>query len=143
VTLPGGGDLDMIYRILRAGHPIVTEPRCLVFHEHRRSYAELRRQMWTWGLGFMAFVSKSYRTDPSQRAKFRRLVVHWFGRRVWQLMRGSSGPNGWPVELSAAQLAGGVVGLLGEYSRSQQRVRRLIEAAAPTPSAHLLEPGAQ
>jgi hypothetical protein len=87
--------------------------------------------MWTWGLGFMAFVSKSYRTDPEQRAKFRHLVVRWFGKRIWQLVRGSTGPNGWPIELSAAQLAGGVVGLLGEYSRSQRRVRRLVEAAEP------------
>jgi GT2 family glycosyltransferase len=130
--LPGGGDLDMIYRIIRAGHPIATEPRCLVFHEHRRSYEELRRQMWTWGLGFMAFVTKSYRTDPVHRPKFRRMVVRWFGRRIWQLALAATGRIQRPVGLAAAQLGGGIVGLFGEYSRSERRVRRLVAAEAPS-----------
>lgn len=129
--LPGGGDLDIIYRIIRAGHPIATEPRCLVFHEHRRSYPELRRQMWSWGLGFMAFVTKSYRTDPTHRPKFRRMVIRWFGRRFWQMTLSATGRIQRPMGLTAAQLAGGVVGLLGEYSRSERRVRRL---AAETPA---------
>jgi len=131
-ALPGGGDLDIIYRILRSGHSIATEPRCLVFHEHRRGYYELRRQMWTWGLGFMAFVTKSYRTDPAYRPRFRRLVVRWFGRRVWQIVLASTGRIHRPIGLAAAQLAGGVVGLLGEYSRSKRRVRRLVAAEAPS-----------
>jgi GT2 family glycosyltransferase len=126
--LPGGGDLDVFYRLLRAGHPIVTEPQCLVFHQHRRSYAELRHQMWTWGLGFMAFVTKSYRTDPEQRGKFRRFLVWWFGRRVSHVAFCITGHARRPVGLALAQLAGGIVGLFGEYSRSERRVRRLLAA---------------
>jgi GT2 family glycosyltransferase len=133
--LPGGGDLDIIYRVIRSGHPIATEPRCLVFHEHRRSYEELRRQMWTWGLGFMAFVTKSYRTDPAHRPKFRRMVVRWFGRRVWQMVLSATGRIQRPVGLPAAQLAGGIVGLFGEYSRSERRVRRRVAAEAPLRSS--------
>ena len=129
-TLPGGGDLDIFYRILRAGHPIVTEPQCLVFHQHRRSYAELRHQMWTWGLGFMAFVSKSYRTDREQRGKFRRLIVQWFWRRSSHAVLCATGHARRPVGLAMAQLAGGVVGLLGEYSRSERRMRRLVAGEA-------------
>ena len=33
--LPGGGDLDIWSRLARAGHPLVYEPRLLVFHRHR------------------------------------------------------------------------------------------------------------
>jgi glycosyltransferase involved in cell wall biosynthesis len=129
-SLPGGGDLDIFYRLIRAGHAIATEPRCLVFHDHRRSYVELRRQMWTWGLGFMAFVAKSYRTDPTQRAKFRRVVARWFWRRSLHTVLCATGRVRRPVGLAAAQLAGGVVGLLGEYSRSERRVRKLVAADA-------------
>jgi glycosyltransferase involved in cell wall biosynthesis len=129
-SLPGGGDLDMFYRILRAGHAIVTEPLCLVFHQHRRTYAELRYQMWTWGLGFMAFVGKSYRTDREQRAKFRRLIVQWFWRRSSHAVLCATGHARRPVGLALAQLAGGVVGLFGEYSRSERRMRRLVAGAA-------------
>jgi len=124
VALPGGGDLDVFYRILRAGHPIVTEPLCLVFHQHRRSYDELRHQMWTWGLGFMTFVAKSYRADPDQRGKFRRVIVQWFWRRSSHALLCATGHARRPVGLAMAQLAGGVVGLFGEYSRSERRIRR-------------------
>ena len=127
-ALPGGGDLDIFYRILRAGHPIATEPQCLVFHQHRRSYEDLRRQMWTWGLGFMAFVAKSYRTDPTQRGKFRRVVARWFWRRSLHTVLCATGRVRRPVGLAVAQLTGGIVGLLGEYSRSERRVRRLVRA---------------
>ena len=61
--LPGGGDLDIFYRIIRAGYVLVYEPSYMVFHEHRESVSALRRQYYTWGLGLMAFVEKSYRND--------------------------------------------------------------------------------
>ena len=133
-SLPGGGDLDIFYRIIRAGHAIVTDPQCLVFHEHRRSYEDLRRQMWTWGLGFMAFVAKSYRTDRAQRAKFRRVVVKWFWRRSLHTLLCAFGRVDRPIGLALAQLGGGIVGLLGEYSRSERRVRKLAAEALPVVS---------
>jgi len=83
-------------------------------------------------LGFMAFVTKSYRTDPTYRSKFRRLVVRWFGRRVWEMTLSATGRSQRPMGLSAAHFAGGIVGLLGEYSRSERRVRQRVAAEAPT-----------
>jgi len=128
--LPGGGDLDIFYRLARGGHPIVSEPRCLVLHQHRREYARLRHQLWTWGLGFMAFVAKSYRADPSQRGKLRRLLAWWVGRGARLLARRVCGRDAPPIDLILAELAGGVVGLCGEYGRSQRRVAR-IRGAPP------------
>ena len=129
--LPGGGDLDMFYRLVRAGHVIVTEPRCLVLHEHRRAYERLRHQLWTWGLGFMAFVAKSYRAEPSQRAKFRRLIVWWAARAAAMLARRIRGGDAPPVDLVLAELAGGARGLCGEYRRSRRRIERMQQAAPP------------
>jgi glycosyltransferase involved in cell wall biosynthesis len=34
-ALPGGGDLDMVWRLLQAEHEVVYEPEALVWHEHR------------------------------------------------------------------------------------------------------------
>lgn len=129
--LPGGDDLDIFYRIIRAGHVIVTEPQCLVYHEHRRAHRELRHQLWTWGLGYAAFISKSYRTDPANRAKLRRTSRAWLFSHVRRNLLGLLG-RGDPLDLSLAHFAGGLVGLLGEYSRSQRRVdliRRETSAA--------------
>jgi GT2 family glycosyltransferase len=122
--LPGGGDLDMFYRVVRAGYPLVSDPKLLVYHQHRREYSRLRHQMWTWGLGSMAYVSKSYQAEPSQRANIRRWVWWWF---AYQLGKGFAPflrktRKSWPLDLVIAELAGGVIGLMGEYQRSLRRV---------------------
>jgi hypothetical protein len=70
--LPGGGDLDISYRIIP---PDIRSRRAAVsvFHEHRRGLLRAAPPVVSWGLGFMAFVTKSYRTDPTHRPKFRRM----------------------------------------------------------------------
>jgi glycosyltransferase involved in cell wall biosynthesis len=123
--LPGGGDLDIFYRVVRAGYPLVYEPRYLVFHQHRQELAKLRRQYWSWGLGFMAFVIKSYQSDPSERSQFRRLIRWWFNYQFRQLKQSIKGQNPLPVSMVLAELWGGIVGILGEYPRSLKRVEQI------------------
>ena len=123
--LPGGGDLDIFYRVIRAGYPLVYEPRYLVFHQHRSDLKELRRQYWSWGLGLMAFVTKSYQVDPLQRPKLRRLVKWWFQYQLIQLAQRLKNRHALPANMILAELWGGVVGLLGEYSRSAKRVEQI------------------
>jgi glycosyltransferase involved in cell wall biosynthesis len=120
--LPGGGDLDIFYRIIRAGHVLVYEPSYMVFHEHRVSESDLRRQCYTWGLGFMAFVEKSYRNDPSQRARLRRLVIWWIRDQLLQLCEAVRGKHVLPFSMVFAEFCGGMVGFFGEYPRSLKRI---------------------
>jgi len=120
--LPGGGDLDIFYRIIQAGHVLVYEPSFMVFHEHRASESGLRRQYYTWGLGFMAFVEKNYRNDPSQRARFRRLVIWWIRDQTSQLWETLRGKHVLPFSMIFAEFCGGMVGIFGEYSRSLKRI---------------------
>ena len=123
--LPGGGDLDIFYRVIRAGYPLVYEPQYMVFHQHRREYEKLRRQYWTWGLGFMAFVVKSYKSDPPQRSQLRRLVGWWLKDQLRQFKKSLRGRHALPPIMILAELWGGVVGLLGEYPRSLKRVEQI------------------
>jgi len=123
--LPGGGDLDVFYRVIRAGYPLVYEPRYLVFHQHRRENAKLRRQYWSWGLGEMAFVVKAYQSDPSQRVKFLLHVSWWFKDKLIQLLKSVRSPQTSPPAMILAEWWGGLVGLLGEYPRSQRRVDQI------------------
>ncbi len=128
--LPGGGDLDIFYRIIRAGHVLVYEPNYMVFHEHRASEADLRRQYYTWGLGFMAFVQKSYRNDPSQRARFRRLAIWWIRDQILQLSEALRRKHVLPFSMILAEFCGGMVGAFGEYPRSVKRTAAVRKAFA-------------
>ena len=128
--LPGGGDLDIFYRALRQGRMVIYEPQAAVFHEHRRETPALARQYGTWGLGLMAFVTKSWRTDPGMRPAHRRLVVWWF---LWMLRRLAAralGRGPIPAGMIWRELGGGVAGLLGEYGRSARRSARIRREAA-------------
>jgi GT2 family glycosyltransferase len=129
--LPGGGDLDIFYRVVRGGYPLVYEPSCTVFHEHRRDLKALRRQYWSWGLGLMAFVCKCYETDPSQRTKLRRLVRWWFFYQLGQLQRSLRRRHMLPPDMILAELRGAIAGLLGEYGRSQKRVEKIRRQHTP------------
>lgn len=123
--LPGGGDLDIFYRVVRSNHLLVYAPQYLVYHQHRRELEKLRRQYWSWGLGFMAFVVKSYRSDPMQQQQFIRLITWWFNNQLRQLAKGFLGRHSLPPIMIWAELWGGVVGLLGEYGRSQKRIQKI------------------
>lgn len=126
--LPGGGDLDIFYRVARTGEPFIYEPQFCVFHEHRQDLPGLQRQYWTWGTAHMAFVEKSWRSDPAYRGRFARLVAWWFQDQARQLARALLGRHVLPAGMVWAELRGGIQGLFGEYGRSQRRVRRIREA---------------
>jgi len=123
--LAGGGDLDIFYRVIMAGHVLVYDPKYMVFHEHRRTLQELRRQYRSWGLCLMAFIEKSSKNNPSQSIKFRSIKWLWFKQQIRDLIRSIRGRYVLPPDMVAAELWGGIVGLFGEYSRSQKRIKKI------------------
>jgi glycosyltransferase involved in cell wall biosynthesis len=128
--LPGGGDLDIFYRVLRSGRPIIYEPRYAVHHEHRETLAELHRQYWSWGLGLMAFLVKCQRTDPQLRHRHRAMIAWWFGNQAQSLLRSVRRAEFQEICFNLAELWGGVMGLAGEYDRSRARIAGM-KAATP------------
>ncbi len=129
-SLPGGGDLDIFYRLIRAGHTLIYEPRFAAFHEHRHDLDGLRQQYVSWGRGFAAFAVKSYRADPAQRARFRRLAAWWCCYQLRELYRSLRHKDMTLVRMVLAELAGGLIGTLGEYDRSSRRIAKLRSRAA-------------
>jgi len=125
--LAGGGDLDMFYRAVSRGYPLVYEPRLLVYHEHRREFAKLWRQMWSWGLTLMVYVQKCYRGERGERRKLRRFVLGWFCRQVNRLAACTftRHPGLGAALLIVLELLGAVRALLGGYTSSLRRIQRL------------------
>ncbi|MER3435136.1 MAG: hypothetical protein C4288_17400 [Leptolyngbya sp. ERB_1_1] len=128
--LPGGGDLDIFYRMIRSGNVLIYEPQYLVYHQHRQEIEKLRRQYWSWGLGLMAFVTKSYQSDPTQRSQLRGLIQWWFRYQSKELSKSVLGRHPLPADMVLAELWGGILGLFGEYGRSQQRIEQIRRQSA-------------
>jgi glycosyltransferase involved in cell wall biosynthesis len=58
-ALPGGGDHDMLWRLLGSGHEVVYEPRALAWHEHRQDRAAACRQIAGHQRALIALLVKS------------------------------------------------------------------------------------
>src|SRR5204863_5692018 len=71
----GGGDLEMFFRVLKAGHTLVYEPAAIVRHRHRRSSAELRRQIANNGVGFFSYLVRTATAFPDERVAVLRLGI--------------------------------------------------------------------
>jgi len=58
-VLPGGGDLDLLWRMLDAGHEIVYEPSARMRHEHRREASAAADQIIEHNHGLIAMLVKA------------------------------------------------------------------------------------
>ena len=83
----GGEDLDLFVRLITARHALSYEPSALVWHEHRVDDESLRRQMYAYGLGLSAYLTKYLLGRRSGPALVRRLPG--VARHALKLMRRS------------------------------------------------------
>lgn len=65
-------DLALFFDALCAGSRIVYEPGAIVFHEHRRTYDELRRQIFWHAVGLGAYMTRCLVTQPARLPDFLR-----------------------------------------------------------------------
>jgi GT2 family glycosyltransferase len=59
-----GEESVAFYGILDRGYRIVYEPGALVWHLHRREYAALKKQIWSYGVGLTACLAKITLNNP-------------------------------------------------------------------------------
>ncbi|WP_433528300.1 glycosyltransferase [Micromonospora sp. CA-263727] len=107
----GGEDLDAFRAVLVAGHVIRYTPSALVRHYHRATGSALRRQLYGYGAGFTAVVTKHLLSSP---------------RTAWRMARGmpralrvvadprspkyAGRSRGFPVVLGVAEALGYLAG---------------------------------
>lgn len=53
-----GEDPAILLQVILQGHRLVYEPASLAYHQHRRDYAALQRQLYGYGVGFTAYLTK-------------------------------------------------------------------------------------
>jgi glycosyltransferase involved in cell wall biosynthesis len=71
--VPGGGDLDMFARIIRAGYGLTYDPGAIVFHDHIDDMAILIDKMGQYQQAAIAYFTKHILTD---RERAFGLAVH-------------------------------------------------------------------
>jgi GT2 family glycosyltransferase len=69
----GGEDLDMFVRILLAGRAIVYQPAAVVWHHHRADETALLGQMFGYGTGFTAYLTKCLLARETRSQVLRRI----------------------------------------------------------------------
>jgi GT2 family glycosyltransferase len=127
----GGEDLDVLRRVVSAGHTLVYEPAALMWHRHRRSMKALRLQMFRYGVGLSATVTKWLLDDRAvARDVLRRLPAG--ARHVLSpTSRKNKGKSTtFPRELTRRERVGLLCGPVA-YLRSRRRARRLLSAPGP------------
>ncbi|HNB54769.1 MAG TPA: glycosyltransferase family A protein, partial [Anaerolineales bacterium] len=58
-----GGETDMFSRLLAGGYQIIYDPSALNWHRHRRTWDELRRTIYGYGVGVYAFWTRKILVD--------------------------------------------------------------------------------
>jgi len=122
-TIPHGEDIEAMSKAILRGGELVYEPRSLCWHEHRRDDDALRRQVFNYGVGFTAVLTKALTHDPGfARAVARSVPVAVRIRRRRARRSGATGAL--PPELARIEHRGMLRGPV-VYARSLHTVRRL------------------
>jgi glycosyltransferase involved in cell wall biosynthesis len=120
-----GEDTYLFYKILKAGHLLVYEPSAYVWHRHRRTMSELRRQMYGYSKGHVAYHLTTLLRDGDRRALVRLAQLpRWHARQLlrWAWAR-LHGRQSYPLSLILLEIVGHAVGPWGLW-QSRRRVGR-------------------
>ncbi|MFW3386638.1 UNVERIFIED_CONTAM: glycosyltransferase [Kocuria sp. CPCC 205274] len=133
----GGEDIDVLRRTITAGYTLVYVPSALMWHRHRRSYDALRRQMYRYGVGLSATVTKWVMEDRGTAIEVaRRLpagVLHILGPKS---RKNKAKTSTYPISLTLLELAGLLVGPFA-YFRSR-RAARSVDSISKKDAANVV-----
>ncbi|MBT8102585.1 MAG: glycosyltransferase [Gammaproteobacteria bacterium] len=76
-ALGGGGDLDIYWRLVLAGHAVIYEPRIRAQHEHRETIASAVAQIGQHQAGLIVFLSKAVARGPINARAMASMFLVW------------------------------------------------------------------
>jgi GT2 family glycosyltransferase len=117
-----GEDTYLFYRVLKGGYTLVYEPSAWVWHKHRREPQALRRQLYAYSKGHVAYHLTTLLRDRDLRA-VTYLGWHFPRWRLRQIVDRLRGRSHYPWRLLLLELAGNAAGPWSLW-RSRRRVRR-------------------
>jgi glycosyltransferase involved in cell wall biosynthesis len=115
----GGEDLDIYLSCIQSSHQLVYEPAALVRHEHRRDIDLLRRQVFDYGVGLGAVLTKRF-LQRDERAEMVARLPAGLGYLLSPRSPKNAGKTkGFPRSLTLVELAGIAYGPIA-YLRSRR-----------------------
>ena len=116
-------DTYAFYRILRAGGTIVYRPEAVVEHEHRATEAALRRQVYAYSKGHVAYHLTTITRDRDLRGLYRLSVElpRYAVRQAADIARGRAATPWW---MAATEIRGWTMGPFA-WLLARGRARRL------------------
>lgn len=118
----GAGDLEMFFRVLAHGFPVLYEPQAVIFHRHRSSLDALYRQLSNNGAVY-AFMVAAAQKFPRLAPQLGLSGLVWFlSGHCIPLFKSLFSPQQFPRSLRWAQLQGCLRGLL-TYPTAQKQAR--------------------
>jgi GT2 family glycosyltransferase len=89
-----GEELELFFRVLKAGYTLAYEPSALVRHRHRRELTTMRLQLGQWLAGWIAAMDRLKEQFPDERLaltmRVARLLFGYFPCRLSTSLLGSS-----------------------------------------------------
>ena len=118
-------DLDAFLTVILAGCKIVYEPRALVRHEHRREFADLYWQVFTYSTGSSALLVKWCIKDLAVARELMRRLPKLLPAALLRPQRSGAeaGVGAYPAQLRWLERAGYLYGPVA-YARSRRWARR-------------------
>ena len=113
----GAEDLDIFFQTIFSGKSIRYVPVAIAWHEHRRSYQDLRWQLFTYGAGFTAFLTKWVLADFHIALDLLRLAPRVISARLSPAMISEHKEGLMPRDLRRLERLGFVYGPIA-FSRS-------------------------
>jgi O-antigen biosynthesis protein len=121
----GGGDLEMFFRVLKYGHPLLYEPSAIARHRHRRDYAKLQTQLTNNGIGLYSYLVRTWIHFPEEWRSIFLITLWWL--IMWNLRRlwiSFKHPRRFPMDLVWAEFWGSLKGLT-RYSKAHREACEL------------------
>jgi GT2 family glycosyltransferase len=115
-----GEDIYLFYKILKAGGTVCYEATAYVWHNHRREFSALKRQLYGYSKGFTSYHLTTLMNDGDWRA-LTTLLLYLPIYRLRQLWRFCKGER-YPLSLILLEIGGNLAGLWSLW-RSRRIVR--------------------
>ena len=120
-----GGDHEYFVRVMLAGYTIIYEPAALVWHRHRRTWAETHKTIKGYGMGVYAYWTRLIWVQGEWGVL--KLPWKWFTKVQFRnLIRALlRRPGAQPLDLVLAELQGCFLGPWA-YRTSRKRLKKQV-----------------